>query len=194
MQNQEITQQHQKTAPHFTVGFSLIELMVTITIMTILIGISVPSFASLMARNKVTVQTNALFESLYLARSYAISQQKKVLVCHMSQPDSMDCSTQRNYNTPWVNGWLVFADVNNNGEYDNDDRLIKVMQANNHANIIFNQQGRLRFFPDGSARSAGFYICDKQQQTYRHIYLLHSGRARINETLSTQQKEHCDAA
>ncbi len=175
-------------------GFSLIELIISIAIMAILIGISVPSFTSIIARNNVVTQTNTIFESLYLARSYAITQQKNVHVCHMSKPDSLECHQQRDYNTAWSNGWLIFADVNNTNEYDDGDNLIRAFQASERANIVFNQQGRLRFFPDGSARSAGFYVCDKQQKNYRHVYLLHSGRARANETITAQQKSHCDNA
>ena len=175
-------------------GFSFIELMITITILVILTGVAIPSFTGLMARNKVTVATNAVFESLYIARSYAITQQKKVHVCHMSEPNSMTCSDQRDYNTPWTNGWLVYADLNDDNDYDQGDSIIRVMQSSELTNVVFNQQGRLRFFPDGSARSAGFYVCDQQQQSYRHVYLLYSGRARVNQSLSAKQKSVCDAA
>lgn len=184
----------QKPTIHSLFGFSFIELMVSITILAIITGISIPSFATFIARNKVTTQTNALFESLYLARSYAISQQQNVHVCHLSNSDSMQCSTQRSHNTSWSNGWMVFADLNKDNEFSSDDELIHIMQSNASANVVFNQRGRLRFFPNGSARSAGFYICDQQQQNYRHLYLLHSGRARINQQLSARQKSLCDAA
>lgn len=186
---------HKKTNNYYLyLGFSLIELMVGITIALIIMGISIPSFAGLMSRNKVTLQTNSIFQSLYLARSYAITEQKHVHVCHMSQPNSMQCHQQKGYNSTWSNGWLVFVDKNNDNEYDDDDKLVKAFQSINQTNIVFNQQGRLRFFPDGSSRSAGFYICDQQQQAYRHVYLLHTGRARTNQSLTNKQKAICDAA
>ena len=175
------------------IGTTFVELMIVITIIVIVTGLSIPSFANLMARNKVTTQANTVFESLYLARSTAITQQKNVQICHMSKPNSLECNQQRDFNTVWSNGWLIFADVNGDNEYDEDDNLIKVVDASDHTNIVFNQQGRLRFFPDGSARSAGFYICDQQQIDYRHIYLLYSGRARISQSLTEKQRAICDA-
>lgn len=175
-------------------GLSFIELMVTVSIMVIVTGLSIPSFANLIARNKVTTQANAVFESLYIARSTAITRQNNVHVCPMSEANSMQCDQQRDYNSDWSNGWLVFADANNNNEYDESDTLIRIFQATEHANIVFNQRGRLRFFPDGSARSAGFYICDRQKHSYRHIYLLYSGRARVNDILTDKQKAICDAS
>ncbi|MBX2847345.1 MAG: GspH/FimT family pseudopilin [Acidiferrobacterales bacterium] len=176
-------------------GLSLIELVMTTAIVAIVTGLSIPSFAELINRNRVVAHTNKIFESLYVARSFAITQQVNVHVCYMSKPNSMLCDTDRGYNSTWgENGWLVYADVNNDNEYDDEDNLIKIFQANEHTNIVFNQRGRLRFFPDGSARSAGFYICDKQQQNYRHIYLLYSGRARINQALTDKQKTICDSS
>jgi len=102
-------------------GFTLIELMISITIVAIIMGISIPSFAELIARNKVSIQTNAIFESLYLARSYAITQQKKVHVCRKSNSDMIECHQQNDYNATWSNGWLVFVDTNNDNNYDEND-------------------------------------------------------------------------
>ena len=192
--NTLITRHKKLDKTNSQLGFTLIELMVTITIAAIIISISIPSFASLLARNKVTVQTNALFESLYLARNYAITEQKKVHVCHRDNSNSTECDPQRNYNSAWHNGWLVFVDKNDNNDYDQNDKLIRVFEPTTQTNIVFNQQGRLRFFPNGSARSAGFYVCDQQQKTYRHVYLLHSGRVRSNSSMTVQQKATCDAA
>ena len=175
-------------------GFNFLELMVSIAIVTILIGLAIPSFASLIFKNQVSVQTNALFQSLYLARSYAITTQKKVHVCHMDDPISMTCSLDRDFNSNWSNGWLVFVDENNNNDFDEDDIFVNVKQTDQRVNVVFNQRGRLRFFPDGSSRSAGFYICDSEKQNYRHIFLLYSGRARVNGQLSDLQKTRCDNA
>ena len=175
-------------------GFSLIELLILLSIIVIATGISTPSFISLINSSRVTTQTNSIFESLYLARSYAITQQKNVHICHMSEPNIEQCDSDRDYNTAWSNGWLVFADINNNNEFDNEDNLIQVNAPNMNTNIVFNQRGRLRFFPNGSARSAGFYICDRQNMHYRHIFLLYSGRARTSKKITTRQQEVCDKA
>lgn len=183
--------QHPKTNIYQS-GFNLIELLVFIAILTIIAGAAIPSFASLISRNQVVVQSNTLLGSLHLARSYAITQQKNVHVCHIDQEDLQACSEARGYNSDWSSGWLVFVDVNNNNDFDNADHLVRSFLSNSQTNIVFNQRGRLRFFPDGSSRSAGFYVCDKQQLNYRHVYLLYSGRARIGAQLNTTQKVRCD--
>lgn len=172
-------------------GFSLTELMIAIAILSIVSGMAIPSFGALIARNQLTTQSNAILTSLYLARSYAITQQKNVHICQLNINGTETCSANTDSNRNWSKGWLVFADLNGNNNFDADDSLITVLQTNETTNIVFNQRGRLRFFPDGSARSAGFYLCNKEYEQYKHIYLLYSGRARVNETLSKKQKSIC---
>ena len=176
---------------HRLSGFSLIELLISITIVLTLTGLAMPNFASLTTKTRLSSTSNALFESLYLARSYAISSQKKVHVCHLNDDGSETCSNDREYNSNWSSGWLVFIDKNGNNDHDSDDEIISIIRKKQNINVVFNQRGRLRFFPDGSARSAGFYLCDKHSKTFKHIYLLHSGRARVNELLTEKQQETC---
>ena len=173
-------------------GFSLLELIISIGLIVVLVGIAVPSFGSMMARSHLRTQTHQLIESLYIARNHALTEQTIVHVCQLDKESTTQCSTKRGSNRNWSHGWLVFADINGNNNFDNDDSLIRSVAMPDTINIVFNQRGRLRFFPDGSARSAGFYICNKNEQLTRHVYLLHTGRARVNEKLSARQKSICE--
>ena len=175
-------------------GYSLIELLISVTVLVALSGMAIPSFAGMIARNKIITQTNELFGALYLARSHAVAKQKNVHVCPIKSDENTRCSENFDFNANWTNGWLVFADNNRNANLDENDEILRIIEMPGSMNIVFNQRGRLRFFPDGSARSAGFYICDKTQSNYKHIYLLHSGRARVNGNLSAKQKTRCDQA
>ena len=55
-----------------TGGFTLIELLVTIVVLSILLGLAVPAFRSLMQNDQQWVQQNNLVLSLNAARSEAI--------------------------------------------------------------------------------------------------------------------------
>ena len=52
-------------------GFSLIELMIALVILSISFGLAVPGFKGMMARNRVATQTNELLLAINLARSEA---------------------------------------------------------------------------------------------------------------------------
>ncbi len=59
-------------------GFTLVELMITLAILAILMGIAVPSFQALLQRERVTATSNQLRGALLLARGEAVKQGSRV--------------------------------------------------------------------------------------------------------------------
>jgi type IV fimbrial biogenesis protein FimT len=70
-------------------GFTLIELMVTISIMAILLMIAVPSFQNATLGSKLSSFANGLVASAHLARSEAIKRNADVTLC-VSNSDGTD--------------------------------------------------------------------------------------------------------
>jgi type IV fimbrial biogenesis protein FimT len=82
-------------------GFTLIELMVTVAISAILLGIGVPSFRAMIQNNRIDAASNDLVSGLQLARSEAIKRGIPVVLCASS--DQATCAA-----TPvWTTGWVV---------------------------------------------------------------------------------------
>jgi len=84
-------------------GFTLIELMVTISIMAILLMIAVPSFQNATLGSKLSSFANNLVSSAHLARSEAIKRNATVALCASSNGAS--CATSGG----WGQGWIVRA-------------------------------------------------------------------------------------
>ena len=74
---------------HSTNGFTLIELMVTISIMVILVTMAVPSLQALIERNAVAGQVDSLVSSLITARSEAIKRNTIVVMCRSNNPEML---------------------------------------------------------------------------------------------------------
>lgn len=172
-------------------GFTLIELLMTLTLASVLLGIAVPNLSSFIAKLQFRSQSSALYESLYLARNYAITNQQLVQVCSISKQSPEQCSDNYQSDANWSDGWMIYSDLNQNNQFDQTDQIIKSYTAIDQAKIMFNQRGRLRFFPNGGARSAGFYLCNNANEETRHIYVLHTGRIRIKDKLGKSQKQRC---
>ncbi len=90
-----------------TRGFTLIELMVTIVVLCILLGLAIPAFRTFMQNDQQWVQQNGLVLSLNQARSEAIKNDMPGGVQVCSSTDGATCT-----GTPWNQGWIVLPSVN----------------------------------------------------------------------------------
>ena len=94
---------------HSQRGFTLLELMITITVLGILLGLAVPSFREAIQNNRIVSQNNEFITALNYARSEAIRRSDTVSVC--SSANGTSCSTTTN----WSTGWITFVDLNGDG-------------------------------------------------------------------------------
>ncbi len=115
--------------PNFRVknqpGFTLLELIVTITIAGILFGIAVPSFNTAIRNNRLTTLNNDFITALNIARSEAVKRGQIVTVCRSATGTA--CAADTTYN--WAPGWIVFTNQNNNTAIDGGDAILRVQGA-----------------------------------------------------------------
>jgi type IV fimbrial biogenesis protein FimT len=172
-------------------GFTLLELMVSISMLGVVTAIAAPKFATFVANAHIRANANMLHTALFQARSYALTHQTTVIVCAAATPGLDACEQNRQANKQWHYGLILFADNNANNRLDATDHLIRQLEINNKVQVVFNQRGRLRFFADGHARSAGFYVCGEKSKKEAYLRLLHTGRARISGKLNKKQRARC---
>lgn len=79
----------------FEAGFTLMELIIAIILVSILAGLAAPAYSSLIASQRAKSIATDLFSSLLIARSEAVSKNANVTL----SPKSGD----------WLNGWQVKA-------------------------------------------------------------------------------------
>jgi type IV fimbrial biogenesis protein FimT len=96
--------QHQRPA-----GFSLIELMVVITISAILIMVAAPSLTDMATSAKLNSDSSRWVASAQMARSEAIKRNRRVTMC--ASTDGETCATSGGANA-WSSGWLIGHTVN----------------------------------------------------------------------------------
>ncbi|MDQ2075646.1 GspH/FimT family pseudopilin [Marinimicrobium sp. ABcell2] len=84
-------------------GFTLIELIVTMTVLSILLGMAVPTFQEVSLNSKLRSHANSLVASAMLARSEAIKRNGVVRMCVSTNGTS--CSSDAD--ASWEQGWVV---------------------------------------------------------------------------------------
>ena len=176
-------------------GFTLIELMVTIAVAAILLGIAVPSFQDLVIRNRLATKANELITALNLARSEAVKRGIWVTVCKSanSTASSSDCSDSGSVN--WVQGWIVFVDNtqiagNVAGKIDGADQRLRVIGPGSGGGLSIsggaNFADWISYLPSGVSVGNGgladgtLTLCISPKG--RKVIISRTGRARVEET------------
>ncbi|MCL2830214.1 MAG: GspH/FimT family pseudopilin [Betaproteobacteria bacterium] len=97
-------------------GITLIELLVTITVVAILAMIGLPSFRNLILSNNVSKEVRSLQDSIELARSNALKTGLSTIVCPAND-DASGCLDV----SDWRGGWLVAVSKDGCSSNDIDD-------------------------------------------------------------------------
>lgn len=90
-------------------GYSLIEVLMAVALMSILVSLATSSLSSLLESSRLRALTNDFMDDLRLTRSEAIVRGRRVAMCTSAANDT--CSAIAG----WQQGWLMFVDANNNG-------------------------------------------------------------------------------
>ncbi len=96
------------------------ELLITISVAAILLTIAVPSFSTLIKDNRQITQANDMITTLTFVRSEAIKRGSRVTVCKSSNGTSCAASGG------WEQGWIAFADPNNDATLTAGEELLRV--------------------------------------------------------------------
>lgn len=89
-------------------GFTLLEVMVTITVAAILVGLALPNFTELIKNNRLLTKSNEMVIAINTARQYAISRSLPVLVCHSANANSASSSCGGS-GSNWNTGYLIYS-------------------------------------------------------------------------------------
>jgi len=136
-------------------GFTLVELLITIVVVSILLATGVPSFMEFIKNNRLSTQANDLVISIQVARSEAVKRGTGSVIC--ASTDQATCSASDD----WTTGWIVFSDIGQDGSVDldadsdgdedclTDDCVIRTSGSIQRATLDGGGTDNIRFLPDG---------------------------------------------
>lgn len=130
-------------------GFTLVELMITLSIAGILVTVGVPSFASMIASNRVTAASNEVVTALNLGKSEAIRSGQNTILCRSANGTA--CSGN------WSDGWILFNDTDDDQTKDTGEQIIRVHAAPDaNLQFTFRTADLLEFKPNGGVDLLAF--------------------------------------
>lgn len=173
---------HRIESKQHNVGFTLVELMITLAVAAILATAAVPSFISMIASNRVTSASNELVTALNLAKSEAVRSGRDTLLCKSN--NGVDCGGA------WSNGWLLYQLKD-----DGSKQAIRVHAAPDASLQFTFTNDLLVFTPRGQVKSIGFggHFCFRnsyQDDNSRAVIITSMGRIRTE--VRTGSKNDCE--
>lgn len=167
-------------------GFTLLELMFTVFIASILLGLAVPSFLSTIRENKIVTATNDFLTGLNVTRSEAIRRSAEVTLCKSANASAAapDCTTNSG---GYDQGWIIFVDEDDDQVRDTAEVVVRAFPAIPDGMTLTgntNIDDYLIYKADGSPVQNGtFTVClpDAHQRT---IAISITGRPETNKASS----------
>lgn len=159
-------------------GFTLPELITTLTVLGILTALAYPSFANLLRQSRVETAVEILQTALQRTRQQAIVVNGRANLA----PTEGD----------WQRGWELYLDSNHNGKRDDDESLLQIgdsfhpevkvhanMPVRRYVSYLGSGESRLSSGYRGGAFQAGrFSICPVEAGSGYELVLARGGRVR----------------
>jgi len=156
-----------------TMGFTLTELMVTVSIVAILLALAAPSLRSFILDNRLASQAAEFTGSLAMARSEASKRSSRVVVSPAA--------------SGFDGGWQIWADSNGNASLDAGEAVLRIHE-DLHGNTLTSTDpaAQIVYLPSGFVDIAAsttriFQLCDSRSgEKGREIRVTATGRVNIN--------------
>lgn len=144
-------------------GFSLIEILVVVTLLALTVGMAVPSLSNLIDRNRALALADQLQSQLAHARALSVSRNRDVEICGSSDGEHCDGG--------WDRGWLLRFQ----GETQPFSR--NVLKEREQLRLKTNKE-TVRFHGNGTSPlgNATFSICGAQARGVLQVVINRQGR------------------
>jgi type IV fimbrial biogenesis protein FimT len=173
-------------------GFSLIEVLMVLIMLVLAQGLAMPVLSDVLSARRVSTSTDAIFDSLILARAEAAKRNSRVVVCKSVSGDA--CSADGS----WHQGWIVFHDDNHNGTLDAGEFVVRresalppsIRAAGNgpvSTYVSYTPYGKTMLV-SGAFQAGTFTVCNQSSTkgTAQQIVINSSGRPRIARVAVSQ--------
>ncbi len=166
-------------------GFTLLEALVVVALVAVLSGIGAPAMISWRLQHRLQVQSQALLDSLVLARSEALRQQQRVTVCAVTFNDR--CAPAG----PWTTGWMVFVDANANAQRESEELVLQrhdalsagfVLEGNSLVSryVSYGLEGRSQTI-SGAFQAGTLTLCHVAAAQAWHVVINALGKPRMEK-------------
>ena len=179
-------------------GFTILELMIVVTIVGILSALALPGLKEWTRNANRTAAVTEMLGSLHLARSESVKRNVRVGMCPTK--DASDAKAECAGEKDWAIGWIVFVDTDGDMDRGDDEEIVGAIDAINPKFTLITSNGdvALDFRPNGRLETnnlevtVDFNLCDDRGADQgRVISVSNSGRPQSGTTQLSGDKPGC---
>jgi len=157
-------------------GFTFVELLVSLIVLSLLSALAFPSYSGYKARRSVSLKAWEIKRSLELGRSIAVTQNTQIKVC--------TATVWHQCVKRFGERLLVFEDLNGDRRWTDNESLYKDVTLGDFA-VKLSASGRayVRFKGSGeSLESGNFLVCSARAEDFgRQVIIFRTGRIRLSK-------------
>jgi len=157
-------------------GYSLYELVMTLGLLSIVLGLGLPSLSALVADNALRAETDALFHAMHLARQESIVRRRVVTLCASVDGEYCDADNR------WSDGWILFVNDRRLGSDQRSDGepLLRQHTIGEAAVIMSNRKAFSFRSTELRATNGTLVVCDGANRIApRAVVVSYTGRPRV---------------
>lgn len=165
----------------FSHGLTLIELIVSVAVISILVLVAVPSLSDYMAESQADKAVSQLVGLLAKTRTEAITRRRRIGACRKANNTDVCAGYSRFGSTSWDVA-LIFQDTNQNNRFDSSESIISLIDLSSSGIITNWGRGDILFYDgDGTARgmSNGTFQIISTTGVVREVVISLPGRYRV---------------
>jgi type IV fimbrial biogenesis protein FimT len=156
-------------------GVTLVELMVTTSVIAIMMTFVGPSIQGILIKNRLVAEINETSSLIQYARHYAIDEQALVVVCPST--DYSVCSKD------WNNPKIVFIDDDDDAIRNATESLLVTIGATSATSLMTNTTDIIKFIGTGEANeTTEILLCHKDGEVEyaRSLSVTLQGRVKMS--------------
>lgn len=140
-----------------SLGFTLVELMIVLSIAAILAALAAPSFTKTIRSVNMSSAVNSFIADASFARSEGVRRGGDMVMCRSNDPEAANpsCAT----GSGWESGWIVFYDQDSTQSVTSGDLILRrqalitgvnTIEASSTTKLVFTATGRLQNLSGGA--------------------------------------------
>lgn len=136
------------------IGFTLIELIITVSILSIMLSIAAPAFQNIIMSSQLASSANTMLGALQYTRSEAIKNNSEIHLC--PSDNNTECSGKAN----WEKNWIAI---------NNEKSILKIWSNTEH---ITSNTPKISYRANGISKTEATFTTSTENCKTTQLYLI----------------------